>query len=435
MMFLPLIIYGLYEILVGDNKKWWILALGLFGVGNSHILSFIFAIGLVIIVCLIFVVKLFREKDRMHKLLISILASVVLCIGFYGPFLEQYLSGQYNGDYFEDNRMRDMSATVAEILNGALKPGYLAYQEDKDAAETPVFSLGIGLVIILLAGSILITKKDRDKNLNKFISSLFVIGAISLLFTTNLVPWEKLDFLIFIQFPFRFNIIATVCLSFVAAKCVYDFVSNKRDSIFILSFVILLFSGYLMSYVKPNLVGSLSDKYWSIDKVEDLMFGDNGIEILGGREYVSKDTTISDTKTYYYSDKKEIDSYRDGKKLIFQFDGENNSEVVKVPLVYYQGYQAYLKTDDGKKYDLKVEKDKTTGQVLVSGGSGLKGLVTVEYKMTFIQFICYTISTVALIGLIIYIIVYNRKDKMKKEKEEKIKGKNINIEINKKYGK
>mgnify|MGYP003303788696 CR=1 FL=1 len=113
-------------------------------------------------------------------------------------------------------------------------------------------------------------------------------------------------------------------------------------------------------------------------------------------------------KTYYYSDKKEIDSYRDGKKLIFQFDGENNSEVVKVPLVYYQGYQAYLKTDDGKKYDLKVEKDTLTGQVLVSGGKGLKGLVTVEYKMTFIQFICYTISTVALIGLVIYIIVYNR---------------------------
>ena len=417
MMFLPLIIYGLYEILVGDNKKWWILALGLFGVGNSHILSFIFSIGLVIIICLIFVVKLFREKDRMHKLLISILASVVLCIGFYGPFLEQYLSGKYNGDYFKDNRMRDMSATVSEVLNGQFKLGYLAYQEDKDVAEQPVFSLGIGLVIILLAGSIIITKKDRDKDVNKFIISLFVIGAISLLFTTNLVPWEKLDFLIFIQFPFRFNIVATICLSFVAAKCVYDFVSNKRDTIFILSFVILLFSGYLMSSVKPNMAGALSDKYWSVDRPEVVMYGSDGIEILGGREYVSKDTTISDTKTYYYSSKKEIDSYRDGKKLIFQFDGENNNDVVKVPLIYYPGYQAYLKTEDGKKYNLKVEKDKLTGQVLVSGGSGLKGLVTVEYKMTFIQFICYTISTIAFIGLVVYIIKYYKKCKKENGKE------------------
>ena len=416
MMFLPLIIYGLYEILVGDNKKWWILALGLFGVGNSHILSFIFAIFLVIIICLIFVVKLFREKERMHKLLISILASIVLCIGFYGPFMEQYFSGEYNANYFESNVMKEMSANLSDALNGDFKLGYLAYQEDKDTADNPSFSLGIGLVIILLAGCMFITKKDRDKDSNKFMDSLFLIGAISFLFTTNLIPWNKLDLLKFIQFPFRFNIIATICLSFVGAKCVYDFVSNKRDSIFILSFVILLFSGYLMSSVKPNMDGALSEKYWSIDKPESVMIGSDGLEILGGREYVSKDTNVNDTKTYYYTDKKEIESYRDGKKLIYQFDGENNNDQVKVPLVYYKGYQAYLKTDDGKKYDLKVEKDKQTGQVLVSGGKGLKGTVTVEYKMTFIQGICYTISTVALIGLVVYIIVYNRKEKKKKKK-------------------
>ena len=81
----------------------------------------------------------------------------------------------------------------------------------------------------------------------------------------------------------------------------------------------------------------------------------------------------------------------DGKKLSFTFDGEKNNEVVKVPLIYYKGYKAYIKTENGKKYNLKVEKDDKTGQLLVSGGSGLKGTVTVEYKMTFIQFICYTI--------------------------------------------
>ena len=417
MMFMPLLIYGLYEIIVGDNKKWWILTIGFFGIGNSHILSFIFTIALTIIICLIFIVKLLKEKKRIHNLLVSVLVSVLLCIGFYGPFLEQYLSGEYTSIYTQTNEMRELAASLSDIFNGSFKLGYLTPKEDKDAAETPVFSLGIGLVIILLAGCMFITKKDRDKDNNKFMESLFLIGSITYICATNLFPWNKFDCLQFMQFPFRLNIIATICLSFVAAKCTYDFVSNKRDSIFILSFVILLFTGYLMSGIKPNLAGAMSNKYWSIEKEEHLMMGGDGLEILGGREYVSKGTKVDDIDTYYCTNGEKIESVRDGKKLSFQFDGEKNNETVKVPLIYYRGYKAYLKTENGKKYNLKVEKDDFTGQLLISGGSGLKGTVTVEYKMTFIQFICYTISTIAFIGLVVYIIKYYKKCKKENGKE------------------
>ena len=56
--FFPLIISGLYEIIYGENKKWWIICFGLFGVINSHMLTFAMCILFIIIICLFNIVQI-----------------------------------------------------------------------------------------------------------------------------------------------------------------------------------------------------------------------------------------------------------------------------------------------------------------------------------------------------------------------------------------
>ena len=60
--FLPLVLCGLYEIIFGENKKWWIICFGIFGVMNSHVLSFAMMIVFILILCLLNIKKIWKDN-------------------------------------------------------------------------------------------------------------------------------------------------------------------------------------------------------------------------------------------------------------------------------------------------------------------------------------------------------------------------------------
>jgi len=77
---------------------------------------------------------------------------------------------------------------------------------------------------------------------------------------------------------------------------------------------------------------------------------------------------------------------------------------ISVPLTYYKGYKAHINDTDGNKTELEVVKNDKNGHVLIKSEQKLTGKITVEYKMTVIQAICYSITTITILILIIYII-------------------------------
>lgn len=64
--FLPLIIWGLYELIYNDQKKWWILPIGIFGIINSHIIYSVIAIGIIMYFLLINVKKYLKKKVELN---------------------------------------------------------------------------------------------------------------------------------------------------------------------------------------------------------------------------------------------------------------------------------------------------------------------------------------------------------------------------------
>lgn len=84
MIFFPIVLLGLYEVLRRNEKRWPLLALGMTGVCMSHLLSTLFCAAFCALAAVLSVKKLFAEKRRILAILLAAgvtgaVRPVVLC--------------------------------------------------------------------------------------------------------------------------------------------------------------------------------------------------------------------------------------------------------------------------------------------------------------------------------------------------------------------
>ena len=400
-VFFPLIFWGLYEIILGENKKWWIISFGLWGIANSHMLSFVITLPVIILICLLNIDKIFKNKKIFINLAKAAIISIILCIGFFGPMLEQKINDKFkiDGEFIiNDDRLEKRATSVVEALGSTIKAG-----DSVDAKErTDGLSQGIGAVLLIISGLIFFRKGITYKE-NRFEIQMYVIGILVYIFSTSLMPWEKFSILSIIQFPFRLNIIPTVCLCFVSAISFYDIVKEKEDMSIILCIVLIIFAGYSLDTIDVNV------KKQEVIEYEDL------VDYIGGEiglgEYLPQNTDINDVQLYNINDKSNFIIFeKEGSKITFEYARDDIEMKINIPFIYYKGYKAWIEDETGIKTNLIVQKGEN-GHVLVTGDNSLKGKITVEYKHTLIQIICYTLSTITFFVLVIYIVIIYVKDK------------------------
>jgi len=238
LVFFPLIISGLYEIIFGENKRWWVVVIGLFGLANSHILSFVMAIPIILILCLANIDKIFKDKNILKHLFIAAIVAIITTIGFFGPLIEQKCNDKFFVDeqtIDEPSDLKERATSIDLALRNQLKMGDGINGNYTD--ET--LSEGVGIILLMLPILILFKKGISYKN-NRFEIQILVIAFITYMISTKLFPWEKIEFLTIIQFPFRLNIIPTTLLALVAADAFYNFMREKNDTTTLLTIVILL---------------------------------------------------------------------------------------------------------------------------------------------------------------------------------------------------
>lgn len=90
--FLPLLFLGIYEVLWGDKKKWYLLAIGGALVAYAHILSVFLSLEFA---ALLFVIKLITSrgisKDRIKSLLLAAGTCVLLVLPVIVPFFTDFI--------------------------------------------------------------------------------------------------------------------------------------------------------------------------------------------------------------------------------------------------------------------------------------------------------------------------------------------------------
>ena len=222
MIFFPIIIWSLYEVLRRDEKKWPLLALSMTGVCMSHLLSTLFSVLFCAIAAAFSLPKLFKEKRRFLAILKAAVITVLCCVWFYVPMM------QYSGDGVS-------TSVVLDAQENVLQPGgfFVAFAGDMNADIPEDFAYTIGVVpgLALLVGCalLLVRRYARGKaamdGRDRAALALCALGVVALLGATNAFPWEfvcslRRPFSTFfkqMQFPWRLVGIAAPMLSMAAA--------------------------------------------------------------------------------------------------------------------------------------------------------------------------------------------------------------------------
>ncbi len=395
LIFIPLVIAGIYDVFYKDMEKPWLLGIGMGGVLLCHSNSFVMCIGL----CILFMIL--RWKVWIHnvslilKLIITTVTTLLITMFYWLPMLEQMISTTFHVStawIMPDEAMREVSSIFTGIFP----------------------AVGIAVFLINLPRIMLSSRSNQEntaetdiegtddrKKLLSFSTILMVAGILFALAATRLFPWEVLGkYLLIIQFPWRLYLLASACLTISGAVILYLYFTSEKTREYTLLFVICVMAFSAFSCLEKNEEGyySYSNDYFAYEPFT--------FHIIGGEwlpESVTDVEAIETTNdTAVTEDGTRIKIGHNKNAVMLDYPGSTGT-YIDVPLIYYKGYTASLTTVDQKETKLQVTGEGQNGycRVLLTGDEPA-GLLTVYYKGTIVQNISYIISVLTLIGLFGY---------------------------------
>ena len=332
MVFFPMLIAAMYDMIAGDMKRWPMLALAMTGVFMNHLLSTLFAVGFCALAALVCAGRLLREPKRILSI-IKAAALMALCsLWFVVPFLS------YSSDAGINTSVALNAYEHVMRLGGFLVgfPGdhqalpVSANDFSYTVGVVPGYAVLIGCALLLLARYVQ-GGKQMTLAQDQAASFLLALGAVALLLSTELFPWKTLCYLprpystlfMQIQFPWRFVGVAAPMLSMAAA---WGYMRDEKRRSAMLSVVIVLsaaLGGYMMQgYVQRQEPVLAADSFCDTRITQKASLAPG--EIIAGK-----------AETYAVRDYR-----KQGSNLSFVLDVPTGSAYVEVPLLYYPGYRA-----------------------------------------------------------------------------------------------
>lgn len=381
-IFAPLVIYGIYEIIYDDYKKYYLLVIGMSGLILSHLISTLIIGILLVIFCLFNIKKLLKEKKRLLYIVISALITLGITAYFIFPMLEQMLN-----DKFLFNSLDETS----KLMERSLPIWSIFFEFPNHILSKLWIPTGIGFGFLVLIRYYLKNLKDCSK----FIHFCFIGGIIFIICATNIFPWNLFQKILSpIQFPWRLYFIVVLLLSIggglLLSKIKIDY--NKVIIKFFIISLIPVVSISILNFTEQNIkeVGT-----YEISFAEYL-------PAFANKEYIlNRGEVITSTYPLQHS------FVRNGLELEILFNNNTKDNSLELPLLYYKGYRATINEKELKVY----ESDNGLVKVDINNVNG--GVIKVNYSGTSIQLISKIISLLVFVGFIILI----RKSEVKKNEK------------------
>ncbi|MGG3625616.1 hypothetical protein ABES25_18965 [Bacillus gobiensis] len=388
LVFIPLVLLGVYYVLYEDNKKWYILTIGFTGVLLSHILTTLWTFGLLLLITLVSFQKLMKEKQRILSLIYAGIATFGLTAYFTLPMVEQYISSDL---YIKHTSTFAADESALHWIN-LIKTSILNVH----------YPMNVGLVFLLLPFIRIFVKKKSS--LIKTADWLTFMGIAFLLMSTNLFPWGITKGVLGnIQFPWRLLLYTTLFFSVSGSIYLYELLKGRKDILrifyILIPLIMLLSNAPLFNYyLKDQKVLLKEDK-------EEL----NSLWIGAGKEYLPVNITLDDIRKRSKhkltdNDNVEIEKYqKNGNEISFTYHTEQK-QTIELPLIFYKGYHVY-DTQNGEREELPIELgEKDFISVTLQGD----GKLTTEYERTFIQKCSSYLSLLTLILALIFFFFRKR---------------------------
>ena len=213
LIFWPLVIAGLYHIVMGEREKWYYLVIGFGGILQSHILSVAFAAVICIITALMWSGRIVREK-RYIEIGKAAGMTLLLNMWYLVPFLYYYFGERLNTDILRWSGYFEQSINPSNLTQ-SFSPYNKQY-----------FSLGLALLGCVGIGVIrIVCERNRKKtDQDGYLVYLFVMGCVLTYMITGYFPSKAMlanelfeNIATMLQFPWRFLGPASACFVFVGA--------------------------------------------------------------------------------------------------------------------------------------------------------------------------------------------------------------------------
>lgn len=348
MTFLPLLLYGLYQLFVKKERTaWYTLTLAMTLTAYTHLLSLMMYSLLLLVFFL--VVACYRQVNRFVVInFIKVGVGSVLCS--VGALLPLVWILKTHSLY---------TPLKGEVATRALSLSDLWTQSLRFKFAPTTYTCGITFLILLI---LVLFFWRRYRWWEK---ATYITGLIFFALVTKYIPWHTLQNtpLAQIQFPWRFFTLVTLLLAYVGAQALAQLCQKKSwlyigSAGFVLAHCIILYQ-----YMVDNKVFA----FHSEAKVQKIITGrkkNTPWRGSGRLDYVLEETAqhkkdLYKRRVYVNGKQKKVERKNHRSTTSFYFDETKKSRVV-VPVGAYSYITAYL---DGEKISYKKAEN---GGVTVS---------------------------------------------------------------------
>lgn len=447
-IFFPMLFHGLFNLLKGDRKKHYYIAISAIGLILTHTISTEYS-AIFALLYIIFNFKQLKNKGVIKKIVINVIFILAITAFFTVPLMEHKILGNYV--IFNSKSMKSLPS---DVQNSTIKISQLF----KDIGEVNgvSFKVGIPLIILTLLG--IVSYKKMDKNIKSEYITFAVIAMISLAMVTKLFPWIIMPkILTTLQFAWRMLAFFEFALSIICAINLYYFIDtickksskNSKDTkvytktenlynmLLLFAIIVIITSmmkiDYNYSYEKEKFLTDeeyetkINEKssIWSInreylpEKVDVKELGKSYLDYRENRVYViDGNSTITNEK-------------KKGLQLEFDIENYKANTILELPYVYYLGYKVTIEQKDNEMktkmtntYNetriVKIDKKSTENIQTFESNNGMLAIkldeniesahITVKYTGTKIEKIAYVISAISIITFIGYVIYSKKQD-------------------------
>ncbi len=368
--FLPLVLYGLYRAFTenpGDKTYrtvWLPIAFGYAGLLQTHVLSCEITAFVTMIICLIFIRRIF-VRETFLELLKGVVGALGMSMWYLVPFLDYYLTQDVHIKHVSARTIQDRGLYFIQMLTGRQGEGY-------DAVGVGlILVLGLCVFLVLWLGGFLRGRREAQMKLAAVSAAL---GLALMLMSLRIFPWNAIQNLSplsatlvsSLQFPNRFLAWGTVFLVAVFGFVLWE-LQGRRSSLFRFGIGAAVIGIVFTGMYQADIAMKELDTYRLYNE-EGMGFG-----YISGAEYLIEgtDESLLTFRGAQPGGNVSVRSYRKGSlgaELNCRAEGDGGG-YIDLPLLLYKGYQAYEK-GTGRKLEICDGSNHVVRVVLPEGFDG-----------------------------------------------------------------